>query len=426
MIRFYPCKLNGTLSAPASKEHAERLMFMAALSDAPTLIKNVPDCEDIDTAIGCLKVLGCQVTRTEDGMLVEPFPKNVPVQRADFDFGGSATCCKTAIALSGALGILAKCSGNAALTKRRVLSLTSRMALRGVKFSNFSLPCEQEGRLKGGEYIIDGEDGSQTVNSLLMALPLLRDESSISFSVPLKDDTYSEITVSSLEKFGIKIEKTEDGGYHIKGRQYYISPEEIEAENDWSLSSMWITAAAACGTEDCTVTVENLPVNSPQKFRNVSSIINLLHYDFQSLNIDASNCPELATLFAAMAIIKGANVEIEGVPQLRYKECDRLKTMAEIARKLGRTAEVFEEEGKLTISGSGKPDLSDKTVIDCKEDPWVFMSMALACTVSDEPITLSDEHGADKIYRSFLNDFEALGGKYGIIVELKGEPRTDL
>jgi len=412
MLVVYPSKLNGTIKAPASKAHAQRLLFMAALSDYATLIRNVPDCEDIDTCIACLEQLGCRFTRRPEGLLIDPFPRNTPAKFCEFDFKGSSTTARLAIAVSAALGIKTSCSGSVNLQRRRLLSLTSRMAIRGVKFSNFSLPCATEGRLLGGEYIFEGNEGSQNISALLIALPLLRDDSDIKLASPLVDSSFIDITINSLKEFGIVIERTEYG-YHIPGKQYYHTPRNVTVENDWGLASMWVTAGAASGDDKYCVTVTDLPLESPQEYREIKSIITLLHYDFEDLNIDASECPDLATLFAALAIVKGANVEVKGVPQLKYKETDRMKNMSEIARTMGQHTRILPDG--IEIEGIGYPDYVRGQAIDTKGDPWVFMSMVLASVTASIPFAIYDEHGADKVDRNFLRDFKALGGQYEIV-----------
>ena len=411
MIRIYPSVFNGTLKAPAAAAHAQRLLFMASVPAYDTTVRNVPDCEGTDIALRCLEALGCTIKRKGPDCHIKPFPKNVPVKTAQFDFGRNTTVARIAIAMAAAFGIKADC-GISGSDHMNSFSLTSRMALRGVKFSAFTLPFTMQGRLEPGEFVLDGAEGSQFISALLMALPLLHDDSTIKLSTPLVDDSFVELTVRSLERFKIKIEKT-DYGYFVPGRQYYKTPRNITAENDWGIASLWIAAGAAGGEGKGKVIVTDLPASSPQLYRNVSKELPLIAQDFAELDFDASECPSLATFYAAMAAVKGAVVKISGVPQLRSKESDRLKVMHEICGKLGQESEITEDG--LAINGSGAPNYAEDTVIECHNDPWIFMSMALAAAKLTKPIILDDEHCADSIYREFLKDYAALGGKYEIV-----------
>ena len=413
MIRIYPSKINGTLQAPASAAHAQRLLFMAAMpAGAPTLVKNIPDCEDTDTAIDCLRTLRCNVEKNEDGScLVTPFPKNIPAQTAEFDFRRSSTASRLAIAICAAQGIRASCNGAKVLSNRSIFPLTSRMALRGVKFSNFSLPFTMTGRLDPGEFVFEGNEGSQFISALLMALPVLINPSTIKLASPLLDSSFVDLTIDSLADFGVKIEKT-DGGYSIAGRQFYMSPDEIETENDWGLAALWVAAGASSGLGH-KVVVTGLPANSPQHYRNVTREFPLISQDFLLLDLNAADSPNLTTFYAAISAVRGATVTISGVPQLHNKESDRLKVMAEICRKLGQEAELTDTGIK--IIGNDEARFRPDTVIECHDDPWIFMSMVLASTKLTKPVILDDEHCADSIYRNFLSDFKKLGGKYEII-----------
>ena len=413
MIRVYPSVLQGTLKAEASKAHAQRLLFAASMPATPTLVSNVPPCDDIDVSLDVLRTLGCKFASGAEGeIMVEPFPKTNPVQNLDFNFKDSATTSRLTLALCSALGIQANCTADAGLVRRQQIPLTSRMALRGAKFDSFSFPLTMTGRLEHGDFVFRGDEGSQYVSSILYALPLLPGDSRVTLETPLADPAFVELTTQALEAFGIKIEKTENG-YFVPGRQYYSSPGEIRAENDWGLASMWITAAAACSLRGGSVRVTDLPKSSPQQYRDLKPLLSLIAQDFRDINIDARHCPNLATMFAAFAGVKGATVRISGVPQLKFKESDRLETMARVLEPFGARCELHDDG----INVFGDPDFTwpEDYVIDCKEDPWVFMSFVLCSTILDRPLTISEDNCAAKIYRNFLRDFETLGGKYEII-----------
>lgn len=406
MIRILPSKLNGVLHAPASQAHAQRLLFASAMPSVPTVVKNVPECDDINTTIDCLEAFGCRVVMNDarNEAVVDPFAKNVPAPSAVFDFRKSATTSRIAIALAGALGYKAECRAEAGLSKRQLVPLTSRMSLRGVKVTSFSLPLSLSGRLAPGEYLFNGGHDASFISAMLMALPLLSGDSSIVVDAKLVDPYPVNLTLDVLEKFGIEVSRSERG-FSVKGRQQYSSPGMVSAENDWALSSLWIAAAAVCGGA---VTVNGLPVSSPQKYRNIKPSLSLLAQDFRSVSLDASSCPELGMFFSALAAVKGADFFIDGISQLHFMESDRLKTMAECVRTLGGTAEYT--ESSIMVKGSEFPG-SDDLLLDCKDDPWIFMSFALASAVLGRPLKLSGEDCAEKIYKNFLSDYVLLGGR---------------
>jgi len=90
-------------------------------------------------------------------------------------------------------------------------------------------------------------------------------------------------------------------------------------------------------------------------------------------------------------------------------ESDRLKTMSECVRTLGGRAEYT--ENNITVTGSDHINFDD-VVLDCKDDPWIFMSFALASAVLGKPVKISDDSCVEKIYKHFLSDYAALGGQF--------------
>ena len=87
--------------------------------------------------------------------------------------------------------------------------------------------------------------------------------------------------------------------------------------------------------------------------------------------------------------------------------------LCECIRTLGATATTTGDG--LHIEERSDLDYPEDVRIDCKGDPWIFMSMALAAGCLPRPIVLDDEKCAEKVYRHFLRDYKALGGKYEIL-----------
>jgi 3-phosphoshikimate 1-carboxyvinyltransferase len=410
MIRIYPSLLNGTIKAPASKAYAQRLLFAASLPPTGTLVTNVPDCRDIETTIDCLRRMGCRIEQRGAGSwYVEPFPKTQPIKPAKLDFKDSATTARFALAIAAAFGMNIEARSQSYLSKRHMLPLTSRLAVRGMKFTGFSLPLEMTGRLEPGEFVFRGDEGSQFIGALMYALPMLPQDSHISISSPLTDRSFVDISLNILRRFGIEITE-EENGFTIPGRQFYSSPGEISAENDWSIASAWICGGAFGAYRDCSVEVDELPLGSPQLYKDIKPLISLISQDFQDIGISMAGCPSLTTLVAAAAMFKGASVELEDVPQLKAKETNRLQVMTDIINSCGGNA-VCSDSG-IHARGPAPGSIPADTVIDCRDDPWIFLSFALCAPLIQQTIILKDEDCITKTYGNFFKDFESLGGKW--------------
>lgn len=412
MIRIYPTVFSGALSAPLSKPHAQRLLFAAAVSNSPTTIYDIPESADIDTTIACLEALGCIISRKlNNATTVIPFPKTTALQKVNFDFKGSATTSRFSLALASAYGIQADCIASESLQRRPLVPIAGVMALRGATFSAFSFPLTMTGRLEHGEFVLRGDEGSQYISSLLFALPLLSGPSSIKLSTPLLVDGFIDITIDILKSFGIVIDRVV-GGYDIPGRQTYNSPGAVWVDRDWSLSALWLAAGALSQKNGGSITCTKLPPGSQQGYRNLSEMLSILITDFTEIYVDAQGFPALVPLISLAALACSGTVHISGVPQLHHKESDRIKTIAALIRQMG--GEVTEREDGLIAKGNGKATYPEDFFVDCKNDPNLLISFALAASVLDKPFIV-DETIVNKSWPDFLKIYKLLGGKYEIV-----------
>lgn len=412
MIRIFPSVFSGTLSAPPSKAHAQRLLFAAAVSNAPTTLVNMPDCEDIKTSIRCLEALGCTFEhKGSTSLVVQPFIKTIPVPRVSFDFGHCATASRYALAIAAAYGFQADCTASDSLKKRPLFPLAGRMALRGATFTGFSFPLTMQGRLEGGEYDFEGQQGSQYINSILLAAPLLSGPSLVRIGKPLLMPGQIHITIKVLEQFGITVEPVENG-YQIPGRQVYTSPGMAAVHNDWSLAALWLTAGALSQDKGGTIRCTGLPPEVPQGYRDLARMHALLITEFRDFTVDASDFPALVPLIAIVAAAKSGALHLGGVPQLRYRETDRLKTVAGILRDMG--ADIRDTEDGLESAAGGSFDYPPDYRIDCQGDPNLAMSFALAASVLPRPF-LMDEKAVDKTWPGFWQIYRSLGGKFEVV-----------
>ncbi len=86
--------------------------------------------------------------------------------------------------------------------------------------------------------------------------------------------------------------------------------------------------------------------------------------------------------------------------------------MATLIRQMGGSA--IESEDGLIASGNGKIAYPEDFFVDCKEDPNIFISFALAASFLEIPF-LIDEKAVDKSWPDFLQVYKTLGGKFEMV-----------
>lgn len=391
-LTIFPNKLSGRIQAIPSKSHAHRLLICAAFSDAVTQIYCPQINQDIEATAACLQALGAQIQRTDDGFIVTP-ANRIP-ECATLDCRESGSTLRFMLPIVGALGVngIFKLSGR--LPQRPLSPLWEEMERMGCTLSrpaSDTISCT--GKLRSGNYTIDGSVSSQFITGLLYAMALLPGESRLTITGKTESVPYIRMTQDSLLQFGIQTE-----GYAVKGSYPFRSPGVVNVEGDWSNGAFFL-AAKALGSD---IDVAGLSPDSPQGDRAVSDILKNLD-EFST--IDAADIPDLVPILAVAAGAKNGAM-FTNIARLRLKESDRVESVVTMLRQLGADAEA--DENTLRIS----PAKFRGCTIDTFADHRIAMAAAIAATVASKPVTILGAECVAKSYPSFWEEYKRLGGQY--------------
>lgn len=406
-----PGPLCGTIPAIPSKSDAHRLLIAAALADQPTELTLRCSSQDIDATISCLEAIGAHIERRKGSVLVTPV-REAPT-RAALDCGESGSTLRFMLPVAAAVCSRASFNGHGRLPDRPIGELCMAMGENGVGFSSDRLPLETSGLLGGGIYRLPGGISSQYITGLLLALPATGQDSQIILTDRLRSAAYVDITLNVLSRFGIQIEKRENG-FFIPGSQRYRSPGRIAVDGDWS-NGAFILAAGAVGGQ---VTVTGLDQNSPQGDKAVVELLRRIGAQVTADNdritvspgtlrgceIDIDPTPDLLPALAVVAAFAEGDTHFVNGARLRIKESDRLTACAQLLRDLGGEAE--ETADSLIVHGTG---LTGGTTDGCN-DHRIVMAAALAAAGCRKPVTVTGSEAVNKSYPGFFNDLKALGG----------------
>ena len=381
-LTIQPRQLQGAISAIPSKSQAHRYLICAALSDNETEFICPESSHDIEATVACLNALGASICRTETGYHIAPiyqFP-----QTASLNCRESGSTLRFLLPVVGALGIDTEFHLEGRLSERPLSPLWEEMERMGCRLSRptaNSVRCR--GKLKAGDYNIDGSVYSQFITGLLFALSLIPGESDLKITGKPESKPYIALTQNALELF------------HAPA---YHSPEIIRVEGDWSNGAFWL-AAAALGNS---VTVSGLDSASVQGDRAVTSLLPELD---KSASINASDIPDLIPILAVAAGCKKGAV-FTNIRRLRLKESDRVQSIVNMITALGGAAEA--DENTLTVRGTG---FTGGTVDACS-DHRIAMAAAIAATVCTLPVTILGADAVKKSYPSFWDVYKSCGGIY--------------
>lgn len=409
--------ISGRLTAISSKSDAHRAMIAAAVSDAPTEISLNIFSKDIEATARCLAALGAKIERGDTYCRVEPVLSHA--ESPLLDCGESGSTLRFLIPLAKVMAENPRLSGAGRLAQRPIAPLLDAMKSRGCSFSAEALPLTMSGTLEAGEYKLPGDISSQFVSGLLFALPLLSSDSEIALTSPLQSSAYVDMTLDTLDRFGIEILKT-DRGFSVPGGQKYKSPISYAAEGDWSNSAPFMVMAALCGE----VTIDNLNISSKQSDKAIIPIlesfgarvlingnsVTVARQDARPFETDISQFPDLFPVIAVLACGAEGTSTIYNAERLRLKESDRIESTLSLIKAFGGEAHV--DGGTVTVCGRGS--LSGGAC-DSFNDHRISMAALCAAAICENPVKVSDFEAINKSYPDFLRDYKCLGGWADVI-----------
>lgn len=407
----------GETAAIPSKSHAHRALIAAALADAETKIACRETNEDILATVRCLQALGARIAYDHGTFSVLPLSRPVGGEPRSLDCGQSGSTLRFMLPVASALGANAELIMRARLPQRPLSPLYEELAAHGCVLSpQGQSPLAVSGQLTGGAYTIAGNVSSQFITGLLLALPLLKEDSRIDVTGELESRPYVDITLKTLSDFGIEITQR-GGGFIIRGSQRFVSPGKLAVEGDWSNAACWL-ALGALGKEPVTVT--GLDLQSPQgdkafleflarfgaKIEAGAGVITVSGGDLHGIDADVRACPDLVPMIAAVALAAIGRTRIQNAARLRLKECDRLHVITNTLRALG--ARTQETPDGLTIDGGHQ--LHGATVAS-EDDHRIVMMAAVVSALCEGGVEIEGAEAVNKSYPRFFEDFRTLGGE---------------
>ena len=449
---------------PCSKSFAQRAIIAAALSDGVSVLRGYSPCGDNESAIAVARALGAEVTVglsyasgnvAKDGSALTI--KGIGAKRNSLKLntlhtGESGLLTRMMIPLLSVLNdgdIMV--TGEKTLTGRPLKGAPEIMSAFGVRLvqageraansasgpadaAEVFVPLDIKGSLNAGKASISGASGSQIISGLLMALPLLDEDTVIELNNP-KSIPYLFITMDVMKAFGVKVWCDMEGGeefaeskdwsdctsitFHIKGGQSYKAA-DMDIEGDWSSAANFLVAGAVFGRVELT----GLDTKSLQADLSIMDILmeagaslsqmgdddpkGLIHVQrapLSAFEVDAANCPDLFPIVAVLAAFCEGTSRIAGVGRLANKESDRGKAILEMLTKMGVNAKIAGD--KLIVEGHSLArrclthTLLRGGSYTSHHDHRMVMALRVAGIGADSPIEIDDTQCVAKSFPTF-------------------------
>jgi 3-phosphoshikimate 1-carboxyvinyltransferase len=273
--------------------------------------------------------------------------------------------------------------------------------------------------LAGGSVTVPGRISSQFISAILLAAPLARRDVEVLVDGVCVSRPYIDITLEVMRAFGAEVwadDGRADGrtAFRVKAGRGY-GGRELRIEGDASTASYFLAAAAVTGG---TVRIEGIGKESIQGDARFADLlaqmgchvkkdldsIGLTGDRLHGIEADCRDMPDVVPTLAAVALFARGRTRIHNVAHLKFKESDRIASVAAEFRKLG--GKVRELPDGLEIEESR---LHPGTV-----DPWGDHRIAMASAVVGlgvPGVVIRDPQVVAKSYPEFFEVFRSAGAR---------------
>ena len=403
-----PCRLEATISLPASKSISNRALIIYALSGGKNMPSNLSDCDDTEVIINALRNM----------------PKEIDIKAA-----GTAMRFMTAYqSVMEGTHIL---TGTERMKHRPISILVDALRKLGANIEYVGTegypPLRITGQsLNGGLLEIPGNVSSQYISALLMIAPMLKEGMTLHLLGDIISRPYIDLTLWMMGEFGADAEWFSNDTIVVKPQPY--KSRDYFIESDWSGASYWYEMMALCADKRSEVKLTGLMDGSKQGDSTTRYIFSLLGVKTQfeskqagipqtvtlkqngrcvpKLEYDFINSPDLAQTFVVTCAAKGIPFHFKGLSTLKIKETDRIEALKTEMRKLGY---VLQDHNNSELIWDGERcDPSFEQGIDTYEDHRMALAFAPYAFLHDKLI-INNPQVVTKSYPHYWEDLRLAG-----------------
>ncbi len=418
--------IKGEICLPGSKSLTNRALLLSALAEGHTRLENPLSSDDTLRMMQALRQLGVTLSISENGQYTQVNGNGglfQPPENKSFYLGNAGTAIRPLTSILSLVPGVYRLDGDEYMHERPIAHLCDALCQLGSKVEYLSRegfpPLEiVGGRVKGGKVSIPGNISSQYLTSLLLALPMAENDSTITVIGDQVSKPYLDITIGIMTQFGVSLTHEDYQRFLITGRQRYLSPGRYLIEGDASSASYFFAAAAISGS----VTVHGLGKHSVQgdirfldTLEKMGAVVSR-HADhitvskpsgqnpaaLRGIDVDLNHIPDAAMTIAVLALFADRPTRIRNVYNWRVKETDRMYAMATELTRLG--ANVSTTDDSITIH---PPAEIRSACIETYGDHRMAMCFSLAA-LGKATITIKDPDCTRKTFPDYFQVFASI------------------
>lgn len=419
--------LRGALTVSGDKSISHRAVMLGSLATGTTEIDGFLPGEDCLSTIRCFRSMGVQIE--QNGSSVKVFGRGLRELTAPagiLDCGNSGTTTRLLSGVLAAQHFNSELSGDASIQRRPMKRIMIPLRAMGADITSVSgndcAPLSVHGKQLYGIHFNSPIASAQVKSAVLLAGLYASGQTTVTEPALSRDHTER-----MLRSFGAKVltGNFEDRPSVTVTETQNLYGTEISVPGDISSAAFFLVGASIVpGSE---VVLRNVGINPTRDgvisaLRAMGAKIEVLevrnedsepaadllvrYAPLHGTEIGGALIPrlidELPVLAAAAAVAEGRTV-IRDAAELKVKESNRIRTMAEGLSRLG--AKVEETEDGLIIDGGAA--LHGGAVVSYS-DHRIAMSFAILSLVTDGEVRISDPDCVNISAPTFYEDLKSL------------------
>ncbi|HET6561222.1 MAG TPA: 3-phosphoshikimate 1-carboxyvinyltransferase [Marmoricola sp.] len=340
--------VRSSVTLPGSKSLTNRALLLAALSDAPSVVRRALRSRDTELMAAALRTVGVGIDSSGNDWRVTPGPMRGP---SAVDCGLAGTVMRFVPAVAALADGPVTFDGDPHARTRPMGAVLDALRALGVTVDDGgrrALPftVDGHGKVPGGRVVIDASASSQFVSALLLAGARYDEGVDVRHQGgPVPSLPHIDMTVSALREHGVAV----DDGEHDR---WVVSPGPVRAvdvtiEPDLSNAAPFLAAGAVTRGR---VTVAGWPRTTTQAGDRMRTILESMGARVEltddgltvsadgplgGVDLDLHDVGELTPAVAALAALADTPSTLRGVAHIRGHETDRLSALAAELHKLG-------------------------------------------------------------------------------------------
>ena len=405
-----PHALHGSIRVPGDKSISHRSLILGGLAIGTTKVTGLLEGDDVIATANAMRALGVSISRTDDGIwMIEGVGLHGLISpERPLDLGNSGTGVRLLMGVVAGQPITATFTGDASLSVRPMARITDPLTKMGAKISS------REGGLlpvtiTGSATPLAADHTSKVASAQIKSAVLLAGLNARGTSIVTEPHASRDHSESMLRHFGAKLsqEIKPDGAMRIAlaGEAELIAA-DIMVPSDPSSAAFAMVAALITEGSDITIPgvgmnplrtglittlqemggaieISNERIEGGEKIADIRVQHSQLHGIAVPSERAASMIDEYPILSVAASTATGQTV-MQGVAELRVKETDRIKVMADGLAMAG--VNVSYDDDSMTVNGG---PVTGGVTIASQHDHRIAMSFLVLGMIAQSPVTVT-------------------------------------